>query len=96
MDLVPVSVVVAAAAAVALAAMLTVRRCAPGGSYFRDGDRASGVFGVMASPGRGSRGYPWDHPERVIADAPVSASLGVHDKETAMSSGPVQLLAIVT
>jgi len=32
----------------AIAAMLLVRRRAPEGSYFTDGDRASGVFGVLA------------------------------------------------
>jgi hypothetical protein len=36
-------------AAVTIAAMLVVRRTAPDGSYFRDGDRASGVFGVLAT-----------------------------------------------
>ena len=30
-------------------AMLLVRRHAPEGSYFSDGDRASGVFGVLAT-----------------------------------------------
>jgi hypothetical protein len=35
--------------ALAIAAMLFVRRRAPEGSYFADGDRASGVFGVLAS-----------------------------------------------
>jgi hypothetical protein len=34
--------------AVAISAMLLVRRRAPEGSYFKDGDRASGVFGVLA------------------------------------------------
>jgi hypothetical protein len=34
---------------VAIAAMLLVRRRAPEGSYFVDGDRAAGVFGVLAS-----------------------------------------------
>src|ERR1043165_8760058 len=29
--------------------MLLVRRRAPEGSYFQDGDRASGVFGVLAT-----------------------------------------------
>ena len=37
-----------AVTAVAIAAMLLVRRRAPEGSYFQDGDRASGVFGVLA------------------------------------------------
>src|SRR3954463_15846829 len=35
--------------AIAVAAMLLVRRGAPEGSYFQDGDRASGVFGVLAT-----------------------------------------------
>jgi hypothetical protein len=34
--------------AVTISAMLLVRRRAPEGSYFQDGDRASGVFGVLA------------------------------------------------
>src|SRR3954470_11836265 len=33
----------------AIAAMLMVRRRAPEGSYFEDGDRAAGVFGVLAT-----------------------------------------------
>ena len=36
-------------AAITVAAMLLVRRRAPEGSYFTDGDRASGVFGVLAT-----------------------------------------------
>lgn len=35
--------------ALAVGAMLLVRRRAPEGSYFSDGDRASGVFGVLAT-----------------------------------------------
>jgi hypothetical protein len=42
-------VVVVLVTAVTIAAMLTVRRRAPEGSYFADGDRASGVFGVLAT-----------------------------------------------
>jgi hypothetical protein len=34
--------------AATIAAMLFVRRRAPEGGYFKDGDRASGVFGVLA------------------------------------------------
>jgi len=34
--------------AVSIGAMLLVRRRAPDGSYFADGDRASGVFGLLA------------------------------------------------
>jgi hypothetical protein len=41
--------VVAGSAALAITAMLLVRRRAPEGSYFNDGDRAAGVFGVLAT-----------------------------------------------
>jgi hypothetical protein len=41
--------VVVAVMAVAITAMLLVRRRAPAGSYFEDGDRAAGVFGVLAT-----------------------------------------------
>jgi hypothetical protein len=41
--------VIVLVAAVAIAAMLLVRRHAPDGSYFVDGDRAAGVFGVLAT-----------------------------------------------
>jgi hypothetical protein len=40
---------VAAVTAVTIAAMLLVRRRSPDGSWFADGDRASGVFGVLAT-----------------------------------------------
>jgi hypothetical protein len=42
-------VAVAAVTALAITAMLLVRRRAPEGSYFEDGDRAAGVFGVLAT-----------------------------------------------
>jgi hypothetical protein len=41
--------IVAGVTAVAVTAMLLVRRGAPAGSYFEDGDRAAGVFGVLAT-----------------------------------------------
>src|SRR3954449_8694269 len=41
--------IVAAVTGVAVVAMLLVRRRAPEGSYFEDGDRAAGVFGVLAT-----------------------------------------------
>src|SRR4026207_890084 len=41
--------VVVATAAGTTTVMLLVRRRAPAGSYFSDGDRASGVFGVLAT-----------------------------------------------
>ncbi|HEU0336658.1 MAG TPA: hypothetical protein VFR43_08880 [Gaiellaceae bacterium] len=43
------ALVIVAATAIAVTAMLLVRRRAPEGSYFTDGDRASGVFGVLAT-----------------------------------------------
>src|SRR5215203_5631519 len=49
MNLVWALLITVAVAAVAIAAMLLVRRGAPEGSYFTDGDRASGVFGVLAT-----------------------------------------------
>jgi ABC-type multidrug transport system fused ATPase/permease subunit len=49
MNLVWAVLIIVAATAVAVAAMLRVRRGAPDGSYFNDGDRASGVFGVLAT-----------------------------------------------
>jgi Protein of unknown function (DUF4239) len=49
MDFLLGALIVAAAVAVAVAAMLAVRRRAPDGSWFSDGDRASGVFGVLAT-----------------------------------------------
>ena len=49
MNLVWAALIVAAVAAPAVAAMLLVRRRAPEGSWFSDGDRASGVFGVLAT-----------------------------------------------
>ena len=41
--------VTAGVTVVTVTAMQLVRRRAPEGSYFSDGDRASGVFGVLAT-----------------------------------------------
>ncbi len=49
MNLVLAVVIVVVADAIAISAMLLVRRRAPAGSFFTDGDRASGVFGVLAT-----------------------------------------------
>jgi hypothetical protein len=49
MNLVWGLLIVLAVAGAAIGAMLLVRRGAPEGSYFTDGDRASGVFGVIAT-----------------------------------------------
>jgi hypothetical protein len=48
MSLLWAGVALVAANVATIAAMLLVRRRAPEGSYFTDGDRASGVFGVLA------------------------------------------------
>jgi hypothetical protein len=49
MNLLWAALVVAVVTAAAVGAMLLVRRSAPEGSYFEDGDRAAGVFGVLAT-----------------------------------------------
>ena len=49
MNLVWAAIVIVVTVAVAVTAMLLVRRRAPEGSRFTDGDRASGVFGVLAT-----------------------------------------------
>ena len=49
MNLVWSALVIAVAVGLAVTAMLLVRRRAPEGSRFTDGDRASGVFGVLAT-----------------------------------------------
>jgi hypothetical protein len=49
MNLVWAVIIVLAVAALAVTAMLLIRRSAPEGSYFEDGDRASGIFGVLAT-----------------------------------------------
>jgi hypothetical protein len=49
MNLFWAALIVVTIAAVATTAMLLVRRRAPEGSYFEDGDRAAGVFGVLAT-----------------------------------------------
>ncbi len=46
MNIVIAILTIAASAAIAVTAMLLVRRGAPDGNYFNDGDRAAGVFGV--------------------------------------------------
>src|SRR5688572_5317677 len=49
MNLVVGFLVVVAITAVTVTVMLVVRRRAPAGSWFQDGDRASGVFAVLAT-----------------------------------------------
>ena len=52
------ALVVVAVVATTITAMLVVRRQAPEGSYFSDGERASGVFGVCY--GRSVAGVEWN------------------------------------
>jgi amino acid transporter len=49
MNVVWAILIVAGVCAVAVTALLLVRRRAPEGGYFEDGDRAAGVFGVLAT-----------------------------------------------
>jgi hypothetical protein len=49
MSLLWAGLIVILACAVTIGVMLFVRRSAPEGSYFEDGDRAAGVFGVIAT-----------------------------------------------
>ena len=49
MSLLWAGLIVIVACAVTISVMLFVRRSAPEGSYFEDGDRAAGVFGVIAT-----------------------------------------------
>lgn len=49
MSLIWAGLVVGLAVGVAVSALLLVRRRAPAGSFFADGDRAAGVFGVLAT-----------------------------------------------
>ncbi len=49
MNVVWAALITAAVTAAAVGALLFVRRRAPEGGYFEDGDRAAGVFGVLAT-----------------------------------------------
>ncbi|HEY6888768.1 MAG TPA: hypothetical protein VI300_13340 [Solirubrobacter sp.] len=49
MNLVWAFLIIAAAVALAVAALLLVRRHGPEDGFFKDGDRAAGVFGVLAT-----------------------------------------------
>ena len=49
MNVVWATLIIAGGCALAVTAMLLVRRRAPEGGFFEDGDRAAGVFGVLAT-----------------------------------------------
>jgi hypothetical protein len=48
-NLVTAALVIIVATVITVATMLLIRRRAPDGSYFSDGDRASGVFGMLST-----------------------------------------------
>ena len=92
------SLVVLAAAAVTTTVMLLVRRRAPEGSYFSDGDRASGVFGVLATGFSVLLGFiiflAFDSYDESRSGAETEAITVVQQVETAqfMPSGTSQAL----
>src|SRR3954449_5126230 len=49
MNVLASALIVLASAGLAISALLLIRRRAPAGSYFEDGDRAAGFFGVLAT-----------------------------------------------
>ena len=49
MNVLVTGAIVAVAAAAAIGVLLLVRRRAPDGGHYNDGDRAAGVFGVLAT-----------------------------------------------
>ena len=49
MNVLATAAIVAVSAAAAIAVLLLVRRRAPDGGHYNDGDRAAGVFGVLAT-----------------------------------------------
>ena len=49
MSIVSAGLIIVVVTALAVTAMLLARRRAPEGSHFQDGDRAAGVFGVLAT-----------------------------------------------
>ena len=83
------SLIVIVVAAVAIAAMLLVRRGAPVGSRFTDGDRASGVFGVLATGFALLAGFvvflAFETYDTARAGAEAEARIVAHQFETVQS-----------
>ena len=79
--------IVIAVTAIAVTVMLFVRRRAPEGSYFSDGDRASGVFGVLATGFSVLLGFmiviAFQSYDQSRAGAEVEAALVAQQVETA-------------
>ena len=87
MNLVIGAVVVVVVTAIAVTAMLLVRRRAPEGSYFRDGDRAAGVFGVLATGFSVLLGFiiviVFQSFDQSVGGAEAEATIVSHQVETA-------------
>jgi hypothetical protein len=87
MNLVIGAVVVVVVTAIAVTAMLLVRRRAPEGSYFKDGDRASGVFGVLATGFSVLLGFiiviVFQSYDQSVSGADGEATIVLHQVETA-------------
>jgi hypothetical protein len=79
--------VVVGLTAITVTAMLLVRRRAPEGSYFSDGDRASGVFGVLATGFSVLLGFiiviAFQSYDQSVAGAEAEATVVVQQVETA-------------
>jgi Protein of unknown function (DUF4239) len=92
MNLVWAALVVAAVTAFAVTTMLLVRRRAPEGSRFTDGDRASGVFGVLATGFSVLLGFvvflAFESYDQSRAGAEREALVLVQQIETAQFLGP--------
>ena len=94
MNLVIGALVTLAAASVAITAMLLARRRAPEGSWFQDGDRASGVFGVIATGFSVLLGFiiflAFTNYDQSRAGAETEATVLVQQAETAQLLPPRQ------
>src|SRR3954449_12145659 len=92
MNLFLATLIVVVVAALAIAAMLLARRRAPEGSYFVDGDRAAGVFGVLATGFAILAGFvvvlAFESYDTSRTGAQAEARIGAHQFET------VQLLPV--
>src|SRR4051812_31206310 len=86
MSILGAAAIVLAVATVAITAMLLVRRRAPDGSYFADGDRAAGVFGVLATGFAVLAGFvvflAFESFDTARSGAQAEASIVAHQFET--------------
>jgi hypothetical protein len=87
------ALVIAASTAIAIAAMLLVRRRAPEDGFFTDGDRAAGVFGVLATGFSVLLGFivflAFTSYDDARAGAATEAHVIAHQFETAQLMGTV-------